>query len=166
MNYKKDILRLREEGKSYNEIAEELDCSKGTISYHCGKGQKRKTEERNKKTKNTTRYRVYSKIDSFMSHNRKCSKPYAEYTPRGKEHDKIYKKIIENPVCYITGEGIDLDNRSTYSIDHIDPVCLGGGNVVTNAGLCRKEVNEMKSGVSLSEFKAWVKLINKNIENF
>lgn len=31
------ILSLRNEGKTYNEIAKELRCSKGTISYHCGK---------------------------------------------------------------------------------------------------------------------------------
>lgn len=29
------IIKLRKEGKSYNQIAEELKCSKATISYHC-----------------------------------------------------------------------------------------------------------------------------------
>lgn len=29
------ILYLKSLGKSYNEISEELGCSKGTISYHC-----------------------------------------------------------------------------------------------------------------------------------
>ena len=33
--YKKDIIRLRKQGKSYDEIKNELDCSKGTVSYHC-----------------------------------------------------------------------------------------------------------------------------------
>jgi len=44
MKYEKDILRLRSEGKSYNEIAKELGCSKGTVSYHLGFGQKEKTK--------------------------------------------------------------------------------------------------------------------------
>lgn len=34
MSYKEDILRLRNEGKSYSEISEILGCSKGTIAYY------------------------------------------------------------------------------------------------------------------------------------
>lgn len=41
--YKDDILRLRSEGKTYKEIQDALGCSKGTISYHLGEGQKEKT---------------------------------------------------------------------------------------------------------------------------
>lgn len=33
--YKEDIIRLRKQDKSYREIENELDCSKGTIAYHC-----------------------------------------------------------------------------------------------------------------------------------
>lgn len=33
-NYKEDILRLRNEGKSYSEISEALGCSKGTVAYY------------------------------------------------------------------------------------------------------------------------------------
>ena len=40
------ILRLKAEGKSYNEIKAELGCSKGTISYHLGAGQKEKSLDR------------------------------------------------------------------------------------------------------------------------
>lgn len=35
MSHKKDIIRLREQGKSYEEIENELGCSRSTISYHC-----------------------------------------------------------------------------------------------------------------------------------
>lgn len=33
-NYKEDILRLRNEGKSYSEISDALGCSKGTVAYY------------------------------------------------------------------------------------------------------------------------------------
>lgn len=33
--YKADIIRLRKQDKSYNDIKEELGCSKSTIAYHC-----------------------------------------------------------------------------------------------------------------------------------
>ncbi len=32
---KDEILKLRNDGKNYNEICEILNCSKGTVSYHC-----------------------------------------------------------------------------------------------------------------------------------
>lgn len=32
---KEEILKLRNEGKNYKEIEEQLSCSKATISYHC-----------------------------------------------------------------------------------------------------------------------------------
>lgn len=41
-----DILKLRIDGKTYNQIQLELGCSKGTISYYLGKNQKDKTRER------------------------------------------------------------------------------------------------------------------------
>ena len=49
--YKQDIIRLRKQGKSYNEIKEKLGCSKGTISYHCKRknlGDKRVISDKKK----------------------------------------------------------------------------------------------------------------------
>ena len=51
---KEKILQLRDEGKTYNEIKNILGCSKSTISYHCGKGQKEKTKERTKNLRKET----------------------------------------------------------------------------------------------------------------
>lgn len=46
MEHKENILRLRSEGKSYRQIQAILGCSKGTIAYHLGPGQKDKTKDR------------------------------------------------------------------------------------------------------------------------
>ncbi len=35
--YKDDIIRLRKQEKTYDEIEEKLDCSRATISLHCQK---------------------------------------------------------------------------------------------------------------------------------
>lgn len=43
---KEEILRLRAEGYSYREIQRAVGCSKGTIAYHLGVGQKLKTLSR------------------------------------------------------------------------------------------------------------------------
>ena len=48
---KKQILQLRQEGKNYNEIAAITGASKGTISYHCGKSVKEKTNLRHRAAK-------------------------------------------------------------------------------------------------------------------
>lgn len=40
------IIELHMLGKSYSQIKEELGCSKGTISYHLGAGQKEKAISR------------------------------------------------------------------------------------------------------------------------
>ena len=53
-----DIIRLREEGKTYDQIKAVLKCSKATISYHLGEGQQEKLKER------TVRYK--DKINSFI----------------------------------------------------------------------------------------------------
>lgn len=43
---KEQILALRAQGKSFNEIQKELGCSKSTISFHCSAGQKEKNVHR------------------------------------------------------------------------------------------------------------------------
>ena len=47
-----EIVRLHSDGKSYNQIKESLGCSKGTISYHLGAGQKEKTKQRTRDKRN------------------------------------------------------------------------------------------------------------------
>lgn len=42
---KEDILRLRAKGYTYNQIVEELGCSKGTVSFHCSTYKKPVYEE-------------------------------------------------------------------------------------------------------------------------
>jgi hypothetical protein len=41
-----EIVRLRSEGKTYDQIKAVLNCSKGTISYHLGPGQPEKLKAR------------------------------------------------------------------------------------------------------------------------
>lgn len=43
---KSKILELSAQGKTYTQIQKELGCSKGTIAYHLGAGQKEKTRSR------------------------------------------------------------------------------------------------------------------------
>lgn len=121
---KDEILKLRKEGKSYNEIKEILKCSKGTISYHCSKLDSNKNlketnlEIKNKKQKKDDSFLLPDEdtIDKIVS-LRKMKKTFEEisndleisidkiskvcrklglvYLDRLDDKDEIIKKIIE-----------------------------------------------------------------------
>lgn len=55
------ILELREQGLTYREIQSELNCSKGTIAYHLGEGQKLKYKDNSQKAR-TARYKKYYEL--------------------------------------------------------------------------------------------------------
>lgn len=60
---KERILALRTDGKSYREIERLLGCSRSTISYHCGEGQKTKKNVR----QNDSRAARLAKVAEFKS---------------------------------------------------------------------------------------------------
>lgn len=151
---KKEIIKLRSEGKTYNEIKKILGCSKGLISYHCGDGQKQKTIMRNRKNRKTIKNKILKKIDDFFRdnvHGFKRGKSKNRTTGRF-HYSSAYKKIYENPVCYLSGRAIDFENTRSYHLDHIIPVSKGGKNDLKNMGLSRKEANRAKSDLLVNEF--------------
>lgn len=66
MQHKEKIFELHQEGKSYREIQKLLNCSKGTIAYHLGKGQKEASKER---------------LVDLRARNRKYVRDYKESVP-------------------------------------------------------------------------------------
>lgn len=56
---KEQILKLREEGKTYNQIVEILHCSKSLISYYCNDN----TKEVMKRSKNNRKNGVFTSIN-------------------------------------------------------------------------------------------------------
>ena len=75
MKHKENIIRLYAEGKSYRQIAEELGCSKGTVSYHIGFGQKEKT----KNIQGRNREAINDYVRQYKESNpcKDCGKYYA-----------------------------------------------------------------------------------------
>jgi len=45
------IIDLRQQGLSYTKIAEKLNCSKSTVSYHCKEQSRNKAKDRSEKMK-------------------------------------------------------------------------------------------------------------------
>ena len=171
--YKDDILRLRAEGKSYREIESELGCSKGTIAYHLGEGQKEKTLKRNAKNPRPNG-RFKKKVDHWLTHkpitSRQVGSAYrshkrrvqdkiqgfhrrdTERLPRQFTYDEVIDHIKDYENCYLTGRPIDVNDCSTFHFDHIIPRSRGGSNDLDNLGVVTPEANYAKRDLPLEDF--------------
>ena len=148
---KEQILKLRAEGLSYKKIEKSLGCSRGTISYHCGHGQKEKTEIRNRRHRSTLNSILKRKKDNFSCVNGRRigagKRVHLNFSA-----DEFKEKIVSQPICYLTGRPIDLFHPRTYHCDHIVPVSKGGQCELDNVGLTCKDANMAKGDMSLDEF--------------
>ena len=90
-NHKEKIFQLYAEGKSFREIQKILGCSKSTISYHVGKGQKEKTLNRRKQS----RHRVAAHIRG-KKQGKKCTDCREDYPYWILEFDHLpqYEKLF------------------------------------------------------------------------
>lgn len=177
------ILELRNNGLTYNEIIKILNCSKATVCYHCANGQKEKTRNRtrkirksnpliqkvnnftvreNKKGKSVKYIKneiikiLSKKIEQFKRNTRKTgTKSMFNYT-------EFTNKIGNNPKCYLTGRDIDLSDGRSYHLDHIVPISKGGDNSLDNCGLACRDANFAKSDMSLDEFYQLCEDVIKN----
>lgn len=163
---KEQILRLRQEGKTYNEICDELGCSKGTVSYHCGEKQKDKSSARARKRRQDIvivkkvenfqfdRRMMRTKSDDFQRERIKNSRGFYRLGKRNIQF--TWRDVIEKfgweTHCYLTGRPIKLKEPRTYQFDHITPVVQGGDSSLNNLGLACKDANQAKSHMTVEEF--------------
>lgn len=166
---KEDILRLRSEGKTYSEIVKELGCSKALVSYHCGNGNEKKRLKEAQKKKSPLDKKIshfkcrcarssYQKISNKVKTFKRRSKMSGNQTStivnnitKNYSCKDVIKKIGKNPVCYLTGESIDLNKPETYNLDHVIPSSRGGTNDLNNLQICIKEANSAKSDLMVEE---------------
>lgn len=169
MNHKENILRLRAEGKSYNEIQAELGCSKGTIAYHCGEGQKQKSLNRRARSRRNSGH--YNKVYRFLEEKvpttarvgkndlralREKVRGFHRFFEEEPEEkftvDEFKEKFKDATECYLTGRPIDFSDTRTYQLDHVVPRSRGGSNSLKNCEVAVKEANYAKGNQSLEEF--------------
>ena len=181
---KDDIIKLRNEGKTYDEISSALNCSKGTISYYCGVNQKEKTKLRtrkyrktlhpyckkisrfqqpftikNKRTnKNKWRKIMTDKINDFHKTN-KTNKNARDSEKNTFTVEDVIDKFGESPVCYITGDSINIYDTASFNFDHIMPRSRGGKNNLNNLGICTKQANSAKGDMTPEEFLSFCKKV-------
>ena len=148
MELQKKILELREKGYSYQQIQKTLNCSKSTISYHLGFGQKSKAIGRAKNQRKLMPW--LNKTERFL---KEFDGKKITYNKRGDfNRKKLTDYISKIEKCYLTGRPIDINDFNTYEFDHIVPRKLGGESSFDNLGICRPEANRAKSDLTLEEF--------------
>ena len=176
-NIKENILSLRGTGKNYDEIANLLGCSKSTVCYHCCDTQKQKSYNRQKSYLKINP--LMKKLTHFLETTKTVEKRQSKRINRALD-DKLYdfskrrvkmepkitlielkQKIGENPVCYLTGESIDLAQTKTYNFDHIKPRSKGGTNTLDNLGITSKKANMSKNELTFDEY---IELCKKVLE--
>lgn len=176
--YKDDILRLRAEGKTYRDIVKILGCNYSTVTYYvCN--QKEKMLIKNRKYQKTrhpfirkltffnnrianndkSRDKLQRKLNRIFSDKLQTFCLKVKYGEKIMEENKgkitlqeLTEKIGDNPVCYLTGEPIDIYQPRTYNFDHIIPMAKGGKNTLDNLGICTRDANQSKSDMNLDEF--------------
>ncbi len=184
---KEKILELRKEGKTYNQIVELLGCSKSTVSYHCGEGQKEKNKKRcNKRRENILlakverfKYRqnndteipikedknkkdVVESIRKFQKRDNSAKGRVDKNVETSFNWEDVLNKFSENTVCYLSGEKINL-YENNYQLDHIIPASKNGNNNLDNLGILHKIVNRMKSDLTPEELIEWcIKILKYN----
>lgn len=170
-NLQKQIIELRKQNKSFNEIAKLLNCSKSTVSHTLRK----KTKEKNKQ-KNL----IYSK--SWKSKLIKCSSNFCKESYHYiKQINKDWKEKLRTSTskfklkkgenmkhfgykdvlnkynnqtkiqCYLTGDWIDL-TKDDFAFDHIVPVSKGGACDLDNLGITTYIANQSKSNMTVEEY--------------
>lgn len=170
----KNILALREQGFTSKEIAIKLNCSKAIVYHYFNydknvkhrkslhpftrkvekfKSYKSKTIENKAKRIEST---INIKINSFFKKGNKMDSE--KFTTQD-----VINKIGPNPVCYLTGDSIDILDLKSYEFDHIIPSSRGGDNSINNLGICTKTANRCKERLTPEEFLELCKKVVKHL---
>lgn len=116
MSLEPKIRALYKQGMSYNQIKAELGCSKGTISYYLGEGQKEKSRARLRKSRRNIRQHIQE-----YKQDRTCADCREDYPYWILEFDHT-EDNKEFTIGQFQGTTSDIE-RIKAEIDKCDVVC-------------------------------------------
>ena len=136
------ILKLRSVGYSYRDIQKEYGFSKGTISYHCGEGQKEKYLIRNRKSiPNRRELRLEWLYEK--KHNLPCNNCGAIVDPSALDYHHIIRDTKNHEIGRMINGNWAL-NKIQEEIDKCVPLCAICHRIETskeNNDFCAKKRN-------------------------
>lgn len=131
-----EILKLRSSGLTNVQIAKRLGIGLRTLSYIISG------------SRDTTEGIISRKIESFEI----ATNPRRYVRMSTEDRLRAAKKIMSSKKCYLSGRDIDLNDKSSWTIDHKIPRSRGGKNTVKNMGICDSIVNQSKADMTAMEF--------------
>lgn len=162
-NLKEQVLALYQEGKTLQQIRQQLACSLSTVAYHLYP-----------KTKTTTKKRVYKKRKlegrfDYRTQNGIIYGKYYQFFRIGKTNKHLLSRqfpfqdllryLPEQPSCYLTGDILSYSDSKSYSFDHKTPSSRGGLNTLENLGIASAVANRAKSDMTEAEFVVFCKRV-------
>jgi len=115
ISLKDQILELKTQGYSYKEIKEKLGCSKGTICYHVGVGQKDKTGQR----RSDGRTKIRKFLQEYKA-GKKCADCGEDYPYWMLEFDHLRDKSFT--IGQFSSKTVDLE-KIKIEIEKCEIVC-------------------------------------------
>jgi 5-methylcytosine-specific restriction endonuclease McrA len=150
---KDKILELRSLGFTYRAIEAQLGCSKSTISFHCGEGQKEKNACRSRERRKRNPELSSLKRGTFNFNQLRGFRDLenrTEYSLTMLQADEVLQE--QQGKCYLTGRNLDFSNKGNIHFDHKIPVSKGGSSTKENLGICIRQANLAKSDMTVQEF--------------
>lgn len=141
---KEQILTLRLQGKTYNEICLALGVSKGTVSYYCGEGQVEKRQERQRRIRHTIKDYIYT-----VKQNSPCADCGENYPYWMMDFDHLQDKAFT--VSDWRSHSASLE-RIKEEIAKCDIVCANCHRNRTHFRARSKEGSVYETGIDVSVF--------------
>jgi 5-methylcytosine-specific restriction endonuclease McrA len=87
------------------------------------------------------------------------------YLPATFTWEDLVERLGDDPRCYLTGKQLNLDDPSSFQIDHIQPRSRGGDNSLENCGIASKDANQCKRDLTVEEFYLLCKGVVNNLKD-
>lgn len=130
------IIRLKSQGYSTKEIAKILKISVSAVYLRLS-GRRNKVDGIiEEKLNKYQRGHKSNRIDNIVPIDKKAAKD----------------KIKNTKSCYLTGRPLNLNDRSSWSLDHKNPRSRGGTNSIHNMGVASTIANQSKMTMNVKEY--------------
>jgi 5-methylcytosine-specific restriction endonuclease McrA len=167
------IINLRNQGYSYDKIAQALTCSKSTISYHLSPGGKERVRERearqrvdnpafihvkriwhfkNPRVPSSKRIPWYQHLSQRQISKAISQKPHQFQKTMTFNYKDVHDKYGDHFPCALTGRPLNWNNPEDYQYDHVIPIARGGDNTLGNLQMLCTEANQAKGRLTDEEF--------------